>query len=378
MAEGLQKGKQLLIISDTAMWRTPQGISVFEPALREVEYLSSIFERITWIGFNYGLTPLKNTKHSSISNIDYILLPKAFGGSSIISKLRIIKFLPKQLIIILSQIRIHKFIHTRGPSVPALIAILVSYLLHHKKFWHKYAGNWVQKDSAWAYALQRYLLKHVNHKITVNGNWGEKNENIISFENPTFSITEVAVAKAVGIEKNFNSRISILFVGNLETTKGVHLVVQSIKNFSSDAIEKLVIVGDGTLRTVLKQEATKSLIPIVFTGHLNRMQLNELYSMCHIFVFPSFSEGFPKVLAEACAFGCVPVTSNVSSIDQYINDSNGVLLKENTVDEITNNINKLLGNRNLLKRLSLEALKVAPKFTFERYVLRVEQDIFQL
>ena len=50
-------------------------------------------------------------------------------------------------------------------------------------------------------------------------------------------------------------------------------------------------------------------------------------------VLPSYSEGFPKVIAEAMNFGCIPIVSDISCIRQYIiNGKNGFLINQTPTD----------------------------------------------
>ena len=60
----------------------------------------------------------------------------------------------------------------------------------------------------------------------------------------------------------------------------------------------------------------------------NATKLRNLYDTHQIFVLPSYTEGFPKVIAEAASYGCVPIVTNIGSIGQYINKENGILLKD--------------------------------------------------
>ena len=81
------------------------------------------------------------------------------------------------------------------------------------------------------------------------------------------------------------------------------------------------------------------------------------------------------MIAEATAFGCVPIISNVGSLSQYINDQNGLILKETNVRNIINGIRFLVNDRIKLKKISLEALSVAKKFTFKEYNKKIERMI---
>ena len=58
-------------------------------------------------------------------------------------------------------------------------------------------------------------------------------------------------------------------------------------------------------------------------GWMTRSALERVLARSHFFLLPSRSEGFPKVVAEALAFGAVPVVSDVSSIGQVLAETGG-------------------------------------------------------
>ncbi len=90
------------------------------------------------------------------------------------------------------------------------------------------------------------------------------------------------------------------------------------------------IAGDGSERKALEEKAIKLPINVTFLGNLRRDAINKVYRDSQIIILPSDSEGFPKVIAEASAFGCVPIVTDVSAIGQYIkNGKNGLLLPDN-------------------------------------------------
>ena len=53
-------------------------------------------------------------------------------------------------------------------------------------------------------------------------------------------------------------------------------------------------------------------------GWLPRPAINPLYADAHFMLLPSRSEGWPKVLSEAMAFGVVPLAGAVGSIPHYL------------------------------------------------------------
>ena len=89
----------------------------------------------------------------------------------------------------------------------------------------------------------------------------------------------------------------------------------------------------------------------------------------------SKSEGFPKVVMEAGAFGCVPILTNINQLNNVIKDYvNGF-----TVDRIatftSENLNEILSDRESLKFCSLNINRAAKNYTFEKYLSLVKNAI---
>lgn len=379
MLENLPKHSLLLIVSDTPMWQTPHGVMVFEPTLREVEWLAEIVESITWIGYGHLGSPKSFARLTTKSNINFVVLPYAVGGNSLIQKMKIIRFIPMMVLTILRLIRKHQYIHTRGPAVPALIAILISYFDQSRTYWHKYAGNWKQDPAPWAYALQRFLLRHNPYKVSVNGIWPGEPKNIICLENPCLTIEELTEANKLALQKPSLDLINLCFVGALIPAKGIHQFVEALFKIShKDGIGEVCIAGDGSERMALESKTAELPFNIKFLGDIKRNEINEVYKQSHIIVLPSETEGFPKVIAEAAAFGCIPIVTDVSSIGQYIkHEQNGLLLVNTQSDTIAAALNLILDDKLKIERMRNEAIMLSSLFTYERYCERVSKDLFE-
>ena len=128
---------------------------------------------------------------------------------------------------------------------------------------------------------------------------------------------------------------------------------------------------------VYKALAADSGIHFVFHGFLKFNHLFEIFEEAHFFLLPSSaSEGFPKVIAEAINFGCIPVVSNVSSIGQYIHDGkNGLISKPNTSE----NLKQVIERIHELKPEALKALQsnqeLIDLFTYDYYLKRIKNEI---
>jgi glycosyltransferase involved in cell wall biosynthesis len=143
-----------------------------------------------------------------------------------------------------------------------------------------------------------------------------------------------------------------------------------------ERFSELIIVGDGELMGQVQTLLDKrSGVKIKLAGFLNRLQIEELYSQSHIIALPSKSEGFPKVIAEGAAYGCIPLVTNISSLGQYIKPKiNGFLLKDNGPNTIAQILDEISTSPDL-KKISEKATELGGRFTYEYYRQRIVKEI---
>jgi glycosyltransferase involved in cell wall biosynthesis len=104
-------------------------------------------------------------------------------------------------------------------------------------------------------------------------------------------------------------RATIVYFGKLIYNKGVHLLLDALRDVDARA----VIVGFGDYRAQLEQQAEG--LPVLFTGPLEHRHLVHLAALADVAVVPSiFPEAFGMVAAEAAAAGCPPVVANHSGL----------------------------------------------------------------
>ena len=118
---------------------------------------------------------------------------------------------------------------------------------------------------------------------------------------------------------------------------------------------------------------------IKFRSSVSRKDLNIYYKNSHFLFLPSkASEGFPKVITEAACYGCIPCVSNVSSIEQYINQENGLVFSRLELDILAQEFCQLLDKGDKLEDIAKGANKTASLFTYDRYNKRIMQEILNL
>ena len=101
---------------------------------------------------------------------------------------------------------------------------------------------------------------------------------------------------------------TVLYFGKLIENKGVHLLLEALKELQARA----VIVGFGDYRARLEAQAATGTL---FTGPLEHRHLVHLLPLADVAVVPSiFPEAFGMVAAEAAAAGCPPLVARHSGL----------------------------------------------------------------
>jgi glycosyltransferase involved in cell wall biosynthesis len=151
-----------------------------------------------------------------------------------------------------------------------------------------------------------------------------------------------------------------------------------LSQVEQNSIAAVHFVGDGKAMGKYKLQAAEMPIDIMFHGALSRNEVFEIYKVSHAILMPTTaSEGFPKVLAEAMAFGCIPLVSDLSSISHYIQDgANGFLLKSVSNDQLVIKIREILSLLpNDFKNMMDKQVELLNSFTFSYYNYRIKTDI---
>ena len=133
---------------------------------------------------------------------------------------------------------------------------------------------------------------------------------------------------------------------------------------------QLLVVGDGTLRASMEQQAVElgCADHIRFVGRQPQEELSQWYSQMDIVLMPSRSEGFGLTAIEAMAHGCVMVASDVGGLPEVVRDGIcGLLHRTEDIADMAAKISTLIGDATLYDTLRTQSLKEVEKYSFERY-----------
>ncbi len=373
--------KKLLIISHTEhYYDTNNQVVGWGPTVREINFIAQHFEEVYHCApLHVGAAP-KSCLTYNKTNVSFVPLEPS-GGDNLSDKIKIILSVYNNTKLIASVLKKVDLFQLRTPTGMGIYLIPYLNIFHRKKIgWYKYAGNWAQEKPPLGYAIQRFLLKKQKlRKVTINGSWINQQPQCLTFENPCLTEEELNIGNKLLNEKKYDDVLNFCFVGRLESEKGVRRILQAfIHQAESKKINKLYLVGDGPEREEFEKLADKIKCEVVFCGYVSRFEVGEIMKKSHVFLLPSTaSEGFPKVIAEAANYGCIPIVSDVSSISQYVIDGKNGFLCDHTDRQGTtfnNKLKELLEYPNL-HDLAIEAAKLAMPFTFEHYSNRILNEI---
>ncbi|SHG65970.1 Glycosyltransferase involved in cell wall bisynthesis [Salegentibacter echinorum] len=307
---------KIAVITHTLHSRQQHKLYAYAPYVREMNYWFSGFEEVRVVApvipKAKNNLPLEYKK----SGIQLEEVP-AFSLLSFSNILRTFFLLPFIFYKVFRAMQWGDHVHLRCPGNMGLIGCLVQVFFPKKPKTVKYAGNWdPEAQQPFTYKLQKKILSNTflsrNIRVLVYGEWPGQSKNILPFFTASFSEAEKPV-----VEKEFNKPFKFLFVGSLVAGKRPKLAIQLIeKLITKKVLVKLEIYGDGVLRKELEEYVvSKNLEPfVIFFGNKKLETVKEAYKKAHFLILASKSEGWPKAVAEAMFFGCIPIVTSVSCV----------------------------------------------------------------
>lgn len=181
----------------------------------------------------------------------------------------------------------------------------------------------------------------------------------------------VAAAQAAPAQPTF------LFVGQLESHKGLHLLLDAWEAWPQRATARLEIVGAGSLGPELRRRAEALGGNVKLFGWLIGQELADAYGRAAYLVLPSqVIENAPAVVTEAMSRGIPVIASATGGVPELVSDGeNGWLFTPGDRDGLTATLDKALAAWSADERpkLSTKALDIARRFSAEQHFTRLSE-----
>lgn len=166
-------------------------------------------------------------------------------------------------------------------------------------------------------------------------------------------------------------KVVVLFVGNLQPFKGLHILIDAIAEIRDENIV-LLVVGGGYGEAQYKAQARDKRIEdrVIFAGPKSPDEdLPLYYNLCDFLALPStHSESFGLVVVEAMASGKPAIVSSLPGPSQLINNgTDGLVVKTGDRVDLKSKIEYLAGNAKIRQDMGTIAReKVLNNYTWDR------------
>ena len=284
--------------------------------------------------------------------------------------------LPLTLSRIFGLMREADHLHLRCPGNIGLLSCILQIFFPGKPKTVKYAGNWNSKSNQpWSYRLQKWIISNSflsrNMKVLVYGDWPDQSKNIKPFFTASYSDSGIKLYK-----KDFNNKYHFVFVGSLSPGKRPLFAVRIIHSLKKMGFNVyLDIYGNGDLFEEIKEYNQKNGLErtIMLHGNKDQATIKAAYLNSHFSILPSKSEGWPKALAEAMYFGCVPIGTAVSCVPWMLDNGNRGIIIKPELNCATEKIAGFLKAPEELNKKSQLAQEWSQKYTLEKFNLEIKK-----
>ena len=366
------------IITHTLHKSKNDKLFAYEPYVREMNlWLQNVSETRIVAPISEGKIRAIEASYNA-NNIHIKKIP-SFNVLSLKTKILSILKIPLILIEIIKACFWADHIHLRCPGNVGLLGCFVQILFPSKPKTVKYAGNWDPKSKQpFSYRMQKWIVSNTfltkNCKVLVYGEWENQTKNIVPFFTASYVNNEITEIK----EKDFSSKINFIFVGAFTKGKQPLLSVKVIEKLIAKKINvQLDMYGNGSEFTTVDEylRINKLSNNVFLHGNQSKEVVKKAYKKAHFLIFISKSEGWPKVVAEAMFWSCLPISSKVSCVKSMLgNGTRGNIVNSNVKEnEIVTIVENYIKNNNLYQQQVLDAKNWSQQYTLEKFSSEIKK-----
>jgi len=165
-------------------------------------------------------------------------------------------------------------------------------------------------------------------------------------------------------EPDLSKPIRFIFIARLLAEKGIFEYLAAARLVKARFPEaEFVVLGslDPDNPAALTKSQLDDIIAdglIIYPGHVNNV--NEWIANSHVFVLPSYREGFPRSTQEAMAIGRAVITTNVPGCRETVLDGvNGFIIPPWNVEVLAEKMLYFIEHPDEIKRMGKESYRIA-------------------
>jgi glycosyltransferase involved in cell wall biosynthesis len=357
------------VVSSAAHFRHDGTPWSYTPYVREIDRWAELFDEVRIACPIRHEPPGPDNAPFAATNISLVALPET-GGTTVAAKIRQAALVPVIVVRLLAAMRDADVVHPRCPGNVGLLALLLKPVARRPTV-TKYAGQWGSyANEPWSYRVQRWCLRRPRWRdpVTVYGRAETDPPNVISFFSSAISDEELARGADVARRRQWGDTARVLFVGRLSVMKHVDAVIRGVVEVAVDGADvSLTVLGEGPERPTLDRlvDELDASSHVTLEGGVPFTEVLANYEQHDVLVLASETEGFPKVIAEAMAYGMVAVGSDVGYIREMLAGGRGVLVAPGDAVGVADALRRIVADPAAAATISERAAAWAGRYSVE-------------
>lgn len=314
-------------------------------------------------------------RQETIKLSDKVTIQGVDGGNKIVTLFKIYKFLNKKL----AESK-YNLVSIQDVYYLAGVAVILA-----KKFQIKIEIqiHGLEKFSSLRKKIARYNLTRADKVRTVSLRM--KNYLVDNFKLDPIKvyIAPVAIYKdkiladksSVNLKARYPDNFIFLTVGRLVPIKNVALQIGCMAGLDPNLKVRLIIVGDGPEKARLRALAQKLNVEdrIEFSGWTDN--LAGYYRSADCLLLSSDSEGYGMVIAEAILSALPIIMTDVGAAGELVkNDFNGLVVPVDNAKALSQAMEKVINNRELLYKFSTNTINMQTKILDQTALVQLVVD----
>lgn len=305
-----------------------------------------------------------------------------FDVTSFKNTIKTLFVLPSILYTIYKAMKSADHIHLRCAGNMALLGCFVQILFPKKKKTAKYAGNWDPKAKEnFSISLQKWLLNNTfltrNMQVMVYGEWENSSKNVKPFFTATYTENELQAAVKEELTMS-DDRYNIskqrltnfVFVGTLTSRKRPLYAINLVRELNKKGYNvRLSFVGEGEERTQIEEYIAKNQLTHIISleGNKSKEEVAKIFRKSEFVLLPSKIEGWPKAVAEAMFWGCVPASTPISCVPYMLDKGKRGILLDLDLEKDAQQLIELIDDKERYTKMSEAAMSWSRVYTMEKF-----------
>lgn len=165
--------------------------------------------------------------------------------------------------------------------------------------------------------------------------------------------------RSIELRKVFNASKNdkvLIYAGRFDSEKRVDLIVQAFQKIQDSNNIRLILVGDGPLRTVLHNMVGENSNIYIWPYQTDKVKLAQLLASSDVYLTAGPHETFALSVVEAQASGLAVIGVNAGALIERINEKVGLLAEPDNVLDFSQKIEFIV--KKDYRQMGLEARKM--------------------